>query len=118
MKKYCVSYTIDYHHRVVVGCEAVSEAHAIEQAQTAFDCGEIWEDTEAMPLLFDDYEEVEGETLVFSAEEVAEFPKPDASVFNLKRRELACKACWTLLAGDTGTAIKLATQAAGLLTYG
>lgn len=57
-KLFCVTYMIDYVHRVVVGVKAENKQAAIIKAQDAFDGAVIWDDTEEMPLLFDDYEEV------------------------------------------------------------
>ena len=98
--KFAVTYEIDYTHRVVVGVTAPDAEAAIKLASDAFDEGKIWDDTEEMPLLFDDFEEVEGETLVYSAEQVSEFPEPDASVKAIKQKEFAFNglpgfACWS-----------------------
>jgi hypothetical protein len=111
LKKFAVSYTIDYTHRVIVGVTA-SDAPAAEKiASDAFDEGSIWNNTENMPLLFDDYEEVPDETLCFFSEEVSDFPKPDSSVKELKKREFAFYACQALLAGDTNSARDFAKKA-------
>ena len=64
-----------------------------------------------MPLLFDDFEEVEGETLVYSAEQVSEFPEPDASVKAIRQKEFAFKACQALLAGQIDEARDFAMKA-------
>ena len=80
-------------------------------ASDAFDEGEIWDDTEEMPLLFDDFEEVEGETLVYSAEQVSEFPEPDASVKAIRQKEFAFQACQALLAGQIAQARDFAMKA-------
>ena len=64
LKNFAVSYSIDYSHRVIVGVKAENEQAAIKIASNAFDACDIWENTPEMPLLFDDYEETEGETLV------------------------------------------------------
>ena len=80
-------------------------------ASDAFDEGEIWDDTEEMPLLFDDFEEVEGETLVYSAEQVSEFPEPDASVKAIRQKEFAFMACQALLAGQIDEARDFAMKA-------
>ena len=109
--KFAVTYTIGYTHRVVVGVTASDAEAAINLASDAFDAGSIWEDTEAMPLLFDDFEEVEGETLVYSAEQVSAFPEPDASVAAIKQKEFAFQACQALLAGKTEEARNFAMKA-------
>ncbi|WP_051299709.1 hypothetical protein [Methylobacter luteus] len=111
LKKFAVSYTIDYQHRIVVGISALNAESAIKIATKAFDEGEIWEDTPDMPLLFDDYEEIEGETLEFFAEEVSEFPEPDSSVIKLKQDQFAYQACRSLLEGDFNVARDFAQKA-------
>ena len=83
-KKFADTYEIDYTHRVMVGVTAQDAEAAKQLASDAFAEGTLWDDTEAMPLLFDDYEEVDGETLRFSAEEVSNFPAADASVQALR----------------------------------
>ena len=56
-KKFIVSYEIDYIHRVSVGIEALNETEAQQLAEQAFNDATIWDDTEALPLLSDDYYE-------------------------------------------------------------
>jgi hypothetical protein len=111
LKKYAVTYTIDYHHRVVVGVAASDSDAAIKMASNAFDEGAIWDNTPEMPLLFDDYEEKEGESLCFFSEEVSEFPEPDSSVKELQKREFAFYACQALLAGEVSAARDFARKA-------
>jgi len=111
MKKFAVSYTIDYQHRVVVGVTALDTESATEIASKAFDEGVIWDDTPDMPLLFDDYEEVEGETLQYSAEEVKDFPEPDSSVKQLKANQFAFYCAQALLSGETASALEFAQKA-------
>ena len=60
-KKFVVSYEIDYVHRVSVGIEATDQAEAQQIAEQAFNEALIWDDTETMPLLSDDYHEVRRE---------------------------------------------------------
>ena len=110
-KKFAVTYEIDYTHRVVVGVTAQDAEAAIKLANDAFDEGSIWDDTKEMPLLFDDFEEVDGETLRFSAEGVSEFPEPDSSVKAIKQKEFAFKACQAFLAGEIDTARDFAMKA-------
>ncbi|MDO9104703.1 MAG: hypothetical protein Q7U57_07050 [Methylovulum sp.] len=109
--KYVVTYEIDYKHRVVIGVTSESEETAVQVAKQAFDEGIIWDDTEKMPLLYDDYEEVDGETLVFYAEKITEYPKVDSSVIAMKEKEFAFQACRALLAGEIESAMKLAGNA-------
>jgi len=111
LKKFVVTYTIDYTHRVVVGVTAPTAQTAEKIASDAFDAGSIWDNTPEMPLLLDDYEEVDGETLCFSSEEVPEFPEPDSSVKDLKQKEFAYYACQALLAGEVDTARDFASKA-------
>lgn len=110
-KKFAVTYEIDYTHRVVVGVTAQDAEAAIKLANDAFDEGSIWDDTKEMPLLFDDFEEVDGETLRFSAEGVSVFPEPDSSVKAIKQKEFAFKACQSLLASEIETARDFAMKA-------
>ncbi|MGR9052754.1 MAG: hypothetical protein ACU84J_08910 [Gammaproteobacteria bacterium] len=81
------------------------------KAEQAFDQGVIWDDTGNMPLLYDDFEEKEVESLVFTAQEVSDFSEPDASVKALKCQQVAFEACRALLVGDFETASNLACQA-------
>ena len=85
-----------------MGVEGTSEADAIARAEAAFDAGTIWDDTPAMPLVRDDYEEddASGAALEFTAELAGgERPfKPDASVERLRKDALARSACLALLA--------------------
>lgn len=99
-KLFCVTYMIDYVHRVVIGVKAENKQAAIIKAQDAFDDAVIWDDTEEMPLLFDDHKEIASETLRFDAEEVLKLPKPDSSVIDIKRKECAFEACRALLRGE------------------
>ena len=111
MKKFAVSYAIDYVHRVVVGVTAADSNSAIAIASQAFDEGLIWDDTSEMPLLFDDYEEIDGETLRYTAEEVSEFPEIDSSVKHINEKQFAFYACQALLSGDIESARGFARQA-------
>lgn len=110
-KKFAVTYTIDYKHRVVVGVTASDTPSAEEIAVSAFNEGTIWDDTPEMPLLFDDYEEIEAETLSFSSEEVSGFPEPDSSVIDIKKKEFTFLACQLLLSGDIEPAQDYAKKA-------
>lgn len=105
MKKFIVSYSLPYYHRVSVGVTAEDSDEAIRLAQTAFDDGEIWDDTEAMPLLYDDYEEMDGSVLAFEAEPTNDEFKRDGSVDYLQQRNMAMQACLALVtAYDEGEA--------------
>ena len=94
MTRYIVEYRLDYEHRVQVGIEADSPGAAIEQAQAAFDNATLWEDTAQLPLLFDDYEERDGQPLNFEVvAEVESWPEPESSVLHQRRASAAERAC-------------------------
>ncbi len=95
--KFIVTYEINYVHRVQVGVRASNKEAAILSAKQAFDHGSIWDDTQEMPLLSDQYIEIGDGSLTFSAEPVADFPEPDESVNDIRRKENAFKACNYLL---------------------
>ncbi len=98
MNRYVVQYGLDYVHRVLVGIEAASPEEAVLKAQLAFDEGAIWDDTGLMPLLFDDYEEKDDQSLVFEVvANVEAWPAPDASVLKLRREAAAMRACSLLV---------------------
>jgi hypothetical protein len=59
-QKFVVSYQLDYVHSVSVGIEARDQAEALQIAEQAFNEALIWDDTEALPLLSDDYYESGG----------------------------------------------------------
>lgn len=82
MPKFLVSYDLPYRHRVTVGVTARSAAQASKKAEEAFDACTIWDNTKAMPLLSDSYDEDggAGEPLEFIAEPVTDFPKEDGTV--------------------------------------
>lgn len=94
--KYVVQYTLPYEHRVMVGIKADSSEDAIRKAESFFDAGDIWQDTTAVPLLFDDYEEAGDGPLHFTVEQALAddepWPEPDASITTLRRREAAFRA--------------------------
>ncbi|GAB6142458.1 hypothetical protein JCM14076_31880 [Methylosoma difficile] len=95
--KFIVTYEINYVHRVQVGVIATNKDTAILSAKQAFDHGSIWDDTQEMPLLYDQYIEIGDDSLTFSAEPVADFPESDESVNDIRRKENAFKACNYLL---------------------
>jgi len=92
-KKFVVAYEIDYVHRVVVGVEALNETEARQLAEQAFNDATLWDDTEAMPLLSDDYHESGDESLVWECEAVDNYPPPDYSVRQLHKEQAAFKVC-------------------------
>jgi hypothetical protein len=94
---FVVSYEIDYVHRVLVGITADSLEAAQQIAEQAFNDGTIWDDTTAMPLLSDEYHEVEGESLVWESVAVEQLPEPDYSVRQLKKEQAAMRVCCGLV---------------------
>jgi len=107
--KFIVTYEINYVHRVQVGFLAADKDAAILSAKEAFDNGSIWDDTHEMPLLYDQYLEVGEDSLTFSAEPVSDFPEPDESVNDIRRKEDAFKACDYLLK-DIGSGLNFAVK--------
>jgi hypothetical protein len=98
MTRYIVQYRLDYEHRVQVGIETDSPEAAIEQAETAFNNATLWDDTEQMPLLFDDYEETDGQPLIFEVvAQVDAWPEPESSVLHQRRAIAAERACRLLV---------------------
>ncbi|REE18609.1 hypothetical protein B0G71_1666 [Paraburkholderia sp. BL27I4N3] len=77
---FMVGYSLDHSHRVVVGVRAASADAACAIARAAFDAGTLWDDTPDIPLLYDDYEELDGQVLNFDATSVATWPAADVSV--------------------------------------
>ena len=96
-QKFVVSYQLDYIHQVSVGIEAQDQAEAIQIAEQAFNEALIWYDTEAMPLLSDDYHESGDERIVWECERVEQFPEPDHSVQQLKQEQAAFRVCRGLI---------------------
>lgn len=94
--KYIVQYTLPYEHRVMVGIEARSPDDAVRKAESFFDAGDIWQDSSELPLLLDDFDEVNNSPLHFTVEhELADddpWPEPDASVMTLRRQDAAFQA--------------------------
>ena len=95
--KFIVTYEVQYVHRVQVGVTAFDHDSAILTVRNALDTGSILDDCQAMPLLYDEYNEVGGDSLNFIAEPVDSFPVPDVSVNDYQRKENAFKACSTLV---------------------
>jgi hypothetical protein len=96
-QKFVVSYEIDYIHRVSVGIEAQDQAEAQQIAEQAFNEALIWDDTETLPLLSDDYHESGDERMIWDCEPVEQFPEPDHSVKQLKKEQAAFRVCRGLI---------------------
>ena len=97
--KYLVEYILPYEHICRVGVEADSEEEACAKAEARFANGTLWDDAPDMPLLYDDYEEVEGCALEFRATECegGRYPEPHVSAKILQRRNLASRAAELLI---------------------
>jgi hypothetical protein len=76
-----------------VGIEAESPEAAQQIAEQAFNEATIWDDTAAMPLLADDYQESGDERLVWECVAVERWPAPDTSVQPLKKEQAAMQVC-------------------------
>ena len=96
-QKFVVSYQLDYVHSVSVGIEAHNPAEAQQIAEQAFNEAVIWDDTEAIPLLSDDYLESGDELMVWECEPVEHYPEPDHSVQRLKQEQAAFRVCRGLI---------------------
>ena len=92
-KKFIVSYVLDYVHQVSVGIEAQDQAEALQIAEQAFNEAFIWDNTEAIPLLSDEYLESGDESMVWQCEQVEHFPEADHSVRALSREKAAFRVC-------------------------
>lgn len=101
MKTFIVEYELDYTHRVQVGVTARSECDALRKAEKAFDNATIWDDTADMPLLYDDYEEKNDNTLEFRVVDTVghqdDLPPPAICVHIERRRRLREEACSLLI---------------------
>ena len=96
-KKFVVSYGLDYVHQVSVGVEAENQTEALHIAEQAFNDALIWDNTETMPLLSDDYLESGDEAMVWACDQVEQFPEPDHSVRQLISEQAALRVCRGLL---------------------
>ena len=95
--KFVVSYQLDYVHSVSVGIEAHNQAEAQQIAEQAFNEAVIWDDTETLPLLSDEYYESGDERMVWECELVEQFPETDHSVQRLKQEQAAFRVCRGLI---------------------
>ena len=133
--KYIIQYTLPYEHRVMVGIEAESREAAITRANELFEQGDIWDDTQEVPLLYDDFEETgdAGIPLEFTVEDEisGDWPEADASVKEIRRRDAAFQAARLLVEAyrrgeecggsidwdDLDQAYQAALQAAGTVVH-
>jgi len=85
----------------MVGIEAKSRETAIARANELFDQGDIWDDTNDVPLLYDEYEENgdAGIPLEFSVEEeiIGDWPEAAGCVKAIHRTEAAFQAARLLV---------------------
>lgn len=99
--RYIIQYTLPYEHRVMVGIEAESRDAAIAKAGDLFDQGDIWQDSAAVPLLYDDFEENgdAGVPLEITVEDeiCGDWLKPDASAKAIRRQDAAFQAVHLLI---------------------
>ncbi len=98
--RYIVEYALDYEHIVRVGIAAKSEKEAIEIAERKFDEGSIWDSTPDCPLLYDDFEETDDNTLEFKVVDTRKsrdpWPNPGVCV-TVQQQELAARKAAQLL---------------------
>ena len=66
---------------------------ARQLAEQAFNDSTIWDDSETMPLLSDDYHESGDESLVWECETVDNYPPADYSVRQRHKEQAAFKVC-------------------------
>lgn len=57
MPKYVVQYTLPYQHIVRVGIDAEDEEAALDHGLALSESGQLWDDTDEVPLFADYYEE-------------------------------------------------------------
>ncbi|OQW65100.1 MAG: hypothetical protein BVN35_22315 [Proteobacteria bacterium ST_bin11] len=100
-RRFFVSYEIDYVHRVSVGVIAEHPEQARQLAEQAFNDATIWDDTPNMPLLSDEFHEVEGESLMWECVEVEHWPAADHSIQQLKQDHAAIQVCRGLVTAYT-----------------
>lgn len=102
--KFVVEYDIPYRHRVQAGITAKTRRYAVKKAERLFNQMKFWDDTEKVPLLYDDFEEGgdAGEPLEFTVvqELPADAPWPEAAycVKRLRGEKAAMLAAELLVA--------------------
>ena len=80
-----------------MGIEAQDQAEAQQIAEQAFNEALIWDDTETLPLLSDDYHESGDERMIWDCEPVEHYPESDHSVKQLKKEQAAFRVCRGLI---------------------
>jgi len=103
MRRYVLEYQLPYIHRVQVGVRAGTDQAGIDKAMALFDAGRIWDDSDDVLLLFDDYEE-DGDAgvplefkVVATLHDDEDWPDADASVSVLRRQRAAMKSARMLV---------------------
>lgn len=110
--RYVLEYELPYVHTVRVGVTAVTDECAIKQASELFEAGTVWDNTDQVPLLYDDYDETGDAPVTFTVIEKlpadAGWPEAASCVSQIQRREAAFEACRLLVdafhASDTRVA--------------
>ncbi len=102
MKHFVVEYNLPYEHSVRVGIRVDDDnpETAIAIANQLFDEGTIWDDTQDVPLLLDEYYECgdAGVPLQFTVvAEGDEWPSADGSVETIRRANSARNAARLLI---------------------
>ena len=111
MKKFEVVLALNYKREILVGVKAINKESALEIVKEAFDCGTLWDNSQAIQLLDDDYEALGHRPLYLQAQETQAFSKPSYSVRNDEQFEAAKTACLYLLEGNQTLALQYAHQA-------
>jgi hypothetical protein len=93
--KFVVEYRCDHAHIVRVGIIAKDEDEAVRLAESMMDAGTLHQDTSEVPLLMDEFEELDNGPIEFNVVDIlpANFPEPDASVVQLRTERLAMRVC-------------------------
>ncbi|MBU9363491.1 hypothetical protein [Burkholderia multivorans] len=86
---FMVGYSLDHTHRVVVGIRAADADAACAIAHAALAAGTLRDDTPDRPLLYDDDEEIDGQTVQFDATPVSTWPSASPSAAASKLRTAA-----------------------------
>ncbi|HTR08910.1 MAG TPA: hypothetical protein VMJ11_20110 [Paraburkholderia sp.] len=105
---FMVGYSLDRTHRIVVGIRAANSGAACAIAHAAYKAGTLWDDTPDRPLLYDDDEEIDGQSVQFDATPVDTWPPAHQSVAASKLRSAA--PCLLALVRLVDSRLPLATS--------
>ncbi|WP_395065447.1 hypothetical protein [Paraburkholderia silvatlantica] len=86
---FMVGCSLDRTHRIVVGIRAVDANAARAIAHAALNAGTLCDDTPDRPLLYDDDEEIDGQTVQFDATPITTWPPAHPSAAASKLRVAA-----------------------------